>query len=129
MLKGRRASRLAKKRAYTKLSRVRTDPPCAGRKKAAAAAKGNAYSAEQNANLEALRKQQEAIRQQQEAAAKSASIPAITPNTIRPAATTEQLHRIGAICRDGSESSATGRGACSHHGGVRCWRYSECTCH
>ena len=27
--------------------------------------------------------------------------------------------RIGAICNDGSYSSATGRGACSHHGGVR----------
>lgn len=29
--------------------------------------------------------------------------------------------RIGAICRDGSRSSATGRGACSHHGGVAQW--------
>lgn len=26
--------------------------------------------------------------------------------------------RIGAMCRDGSMSSATGRGACSWHGGV-----------
>jgi hypothetical protein len=40
-----------------------------------------------------------------------------------------QLHRIGAICRDGSESGATGRGACSRHGGVRCWKYSDGTCH
>ena len=31
--------------------------------------------------------------------------------------------RIGAICRDGWESSATGRGACSHHGGVDHWLY------
>ncbi|HYP20354.1 MAG TPA: hypothetical protein VEY08_09785, partial [Chloroflexia bacterium] len=31
--------------------------------------------------------------------------------------------RIGATCRDGTSSSATGRGACSHHGGVRQWRY------
>jgi pyruvate/2-oxoglutarate dehydrogenase complex dihydrolipoamide dehydrogenase (E3) component len=30
----------------------------------------------------------------------------------------EQAHRIGARCRDGSESAATGRGACSRHGGV-----------
>lgn len=27
--------------------------------------------------------------------------------------------RIGAICNDGTYSTATGRGACSHHGGVR----------
>lgn len=31
--------------------------------------------------------------------------------------------RIGAICRDGWRSSATGRGACSHHGGVSYWLY------
>ncbi len=29
--------------------------------------------------------------------------------------------RYGAICRDGTQSSATGRGACSHHGGVSMW--------
>lgn len=29
--------------------------------------------------------------------------------------------RVGAICRDGTRSSATGRGACSHHGGVAQW--------
>lgn len=33
--------------------------------------------------------------------------------------------RIGAICRDGWHSSATGRGACSHHGGVDHWLYSN----
>jgi hypothetical protein len=31
--------------------------------------------------------------------------------------------RIGAICNDGTRSTATGRGACSHHGGVREWIY------
>lgn len=31
--------------------------------------------------------------------------------------------RVGAVCRDGSRSSATGRGACSHHGGVAQWLY------
>lgn len=31
--------------------------------------------------------------------------------------------RVGAVCRDGSRSSATGRGACSHHGGVDHWLY------
>lgn len=29
--------------------------------------------------------------------------------------------RVGAICRDGTRSSATGRGACSHHRGVSYW--------
>lgn len=29
--------------------------------------------------------------------------------------------RTGAICRDGWQSSATGRGACSHHGGALYW--------
>jgi len=29
--------------------------------------------------------------------------------------------RVGAICYDGWRSSATGNGACSHHGGVRDW--------
>ena len=37
-------------------------------------------------------------------------------------------HRIGAICNDGTESTATGSGACSHHGGVNCWKYSDGTC-
>ena len=32
-------------------------------------------------------------------------------------------YRIGAICSDGWESSATGRGACSWHGGVEEWLY------
>jgi outer membrane protein assembly factor BamD (BamD/ComL family) len=31
--------------------------------------------------------------------------------------------RVGAICNDGTRSYATGRGACSHHGGVREWLY------
>ena len=29
--------------------------------------------------------------------------------------------RIGARCNDGTRSSATGSGACSHHGGVDYW--------
>lgn len=36
--------------------------------------------------------------------------------------------RIGATCRDGSSSNATGSGACSSHGGVACWRYNDGTC-
>jgi hypothetical protein len=31
--------------------------------------------------------------------------------------------RTGAVCEDGSSSAATGRGACSHHGGVAYWTY------
>jgi uncharacterized protein YgiM (DUF1202 family) len=30
--------------------------------------------------------------------------------------------RTGAVCRDGSSSQATGRGACSRHGGVSRWK-------
>lgn len=29
--------------------------------------------------------------------------------------------RIGAICKDGTRSNATGSGACSGHGGVNYW--------
>ena len=41
----------------------------------------------------------------------------------RPAQEKTYAVRTGAICRDGTRSSATGRGACSHHGGVREWVY------
>jgi hypothetical protein len=34
-------------------------------------------------------------------------------------------YRVGAICRDGTHSNATGRGACSHHGGVDHWLYNS----
>ena len=37
-------------------------------------------------------------------------------------------HRVGAICKDGTTSTATGSGACSHHGGFSCWQYSDGTC-
>jgi uncharacterized protein YgiM (DUF1202 family) len=30
-------------------------------------------------------------------------------------------YRVGAVCNDGTRSNATGRGACSHHGGVSYW--------
>lgn len=29
--------------------------------------------------------------------------------------------RVGAVCNDGSSSTATGSGACSSHGGVKYW--------
>jgi hypothetical protein len=43
-------------------------------------------------------------------------------------AQTTTRHRIGATCKDGTSSKATGSGACSHHGGVSCWQYSDGTC-
>jgi hypothetical protein len=52
----------------------------------------------------------------------TASTPTPTPT---PAPTRT---RVGAICVDGTSSSATGSGACSSHGGVRCWLYSDGTC-
>jgi hypothetical protein len=36
--------------------------------------------------------------------------------------------RVGAICKDGTTSKATGSGACSHHKGVQCWKYNDGTC-
>ena len=36
-------------------------------------------------------------------------------------------HRVGCHCCDGKESDATGRGACSHHGGVMYWKMSDGT--
>jgi hypothetical protein len=39
-----------------------------------------------------------------------------------------ERHRVGAVCNDGTNSTATGSGACSHHGGVLCWQYSDGTC-
>jgi|SRR5699024_6231438 len=37
------------------------------------------------------------------------------------AVVTHHTYRTGARCEDGSHSNATGRGACSHHGGVDYW--------
>jgi len=34
-------------------------------------------------------------------------------------------YRVGAECCDGWDSDATGRGACSHHGGVKYWIYYD----
>jgi len=32
-------------------------------------------------------------------------------------------YRVGCHCWNGTESYATGRGACSHHGGVAYWKH------
>lgn len=51
--------------------------------------------------------------------------PALLPALPQPTVPSVQRYRVGAICRDGSRSSATGRGACSWHGGVAYWLYSS----
>jgi len=48
-----------------------------------------------------------------------------TPNVINNQQTNKNHIRVGCICRDGSHSNATGRGACSHHGGVDHWLYED----
>jgi hypothetical protein len=46
--------------------------------------------------------------------------PTARPQTIAPVTSGV---RVGAICRDGTRSNATGWGACSHHGGASQWLY------
>lgn len=46
------------------------------------------------------------------------------PQTRSTAPQTTSSGRTGATCRDGTHSNATGRGACSHHGGVATWLYN-----
>lgn len=56
------------------------------------------------------------------------STAALVPPTPRPTQApipAGPRFRVGAVCRDGSHSSATGRGACSHHGGVAYWLYNR----
>lgn len=55
------------------------------------------------------------------------TVPTSAPATAVPA-TPADRHRTGALCVDGSTSGATGSGACSGHGGVQCWYYSDGTC-
>lgn len=62
---------------------------------------------------------------QVEAEVQPTPAPTIQP-TVQPAAPVSNPNsgqRRGAICRDGWQSTATGRGACSHHGGVDHWLY------
>lgn len=55
------------------------------------------------------------------------TIVVIIPPTIKPLPTKIPAKiatiRIGAVCKDGSRSKSTGKGACSHHGGVAQWLY------
>jgi hypothetical protein len=48
--------------------------------------------------------------------------------TLGAAKTDTTRHRVGAACNDGTQSKATGSGACSHHHGVKCWEYSDGSC-
>jgi len=86
------------------------------------ATKANAYSAEQIAAVTNASKAAATTDRVRPMSAKEG-----LPRT-NPATATAQLQRIGAVCRDGSESGATGRGACSRHGGVKCWKFSDGTC-
>jgi hypothetical protein len=90
------------------------------------AAKANAHSAQQIATITGASKPAISLD-----ATKPLPTSDIQAASLRNKSTTsvEQLHRIGATCRGGSDSSAVGRGACSRHGGVRCWKYSDGTCH
>jgi hypothetical protein len=45
--------------------------------------------------------------------------------TVRAAPTSGPVYRTGAVCNDGTISSATGSGACSRHDGVDHWLYSK----
>jgi hypothetical protein len=51
------------------------------------------------------------------------SLVAFTSSEAQP-----ERHRTGAVCNDGTTNRAIGSGACSHHGGVLCWQYSDGTC-
>lgn len=44
-----------------------------------------------------------------------------TPSSSGTDCQTDQSKRRGALCKDGSTSTATGQGACSGHGGVDRW--------
>lgn len=47
----------------------------------------------------------------------------VAPQATTVAPDTSSGGRTGATCNDGSHSNATGKGACSHHGGVAVWLY------
>src|SRR5262245_40722066 len=83
------------------------------------AAKASAYSAEQIAAVTTASKPAKPV---------GTSDIQASPRT-KSTTSAEQPHRIGAVRGDGSESGAMGRGACSRHGGVRCWKLSDGTCH
>lgn len=55
-------------------------------------------------------------------------LPDVSADVVGGTEQVQRAFRIGARCADGWRSNATGRGACSWHGGVSCWRYSDGTC-
>lgn len=54
--------------------------------------------------------------------------PSDTPAPADTATQAQARARIGALCNDDTSSNATGSGACSKHGGVKCWKYNDGTC-
>jgi hypothetical protein len=64
-----------------------------------------------------------AAAQAQAQAAAKAKAAAVVPTPTPTYSTPSSGARTGAICKDGTPSSATGSGACSHHGGVDHWLY------
>ncbi len=51
--------------------------------------------------------------------------PLLRPDSSKRTAEEEKALRVGAICADGTQSTTTGRGACSGHGGVKQWLYKD----
>ncbi|CAM9099483.1 hypothetical protein [Mycoplasma todarodis] len=49
----------------------------------------------------------------------------LTSIVVVPIATAISCHEGDTQCNDGTFSNAKGRGACSHHDGVRDWDYHE----
>ena len=59
---------------------------------------------------------------------KAPTKPTSPPPTATPPSSPSSSTRVGAECSDGWDSTATGSGACSSHGGVKCWKYSDGAC-
>ena len=49
----------------------------------------------------------------------------LTPQQPTTSNTQKNKVIVGAVCKDGTRSTATGSGACSYHGGVSYWIYGN----
>lgn len=79
------------------------------------------YTGEEEANRELVSDEVTKEPQDQIVMVGTYVAPAPAPQTHAPQ--TPSGGRTGAVCNSGRVSSATGRGACSHHGGVARWLY------
>ena len=122
-------------------SEWKTEQENKARKQLAAEIKAKEEAAKKAAEEAAKKAAEEAAKKAAEEAAKEAarikaaeearkSQNSITPNPSTPNTTgpnngsgQQSGVRTGAVCNDGTSSTATGRGACSRHGGVRYWTY------